>query len=158
QAAEPGRQPAQRHDEPKLRSTQLDDETELHTPRESHAVLTFALRFRERIPASQEVRDQLNPAVGREGQVAHAIRRIERAPDQLAPRAHMLRPWHDGAADVHVGSRLVAREPALLDQVVAQLRETETVLVVVEPRAGEHPQPHVAEARSVAVAMLQAET
>jgi hypothetical protein len=49
---------------------------------------------------------------------------------------------HDGAADIHVGTGLVARQAALLDEVIAQLGEPEPILVVAEPRP-EGPQPDI---------------
>ena len=38
----------------------------------------------ERIAGSEQVRDQVVAAIGRKGQVADLLRRVERAPQQLA--------------------------------------------------------------------------
>src|SRR5260221_52286 len=80
-----------------LCSTQLDDQAELDAPGEREAVLAFCLRFRERIADRQKIRDQLIPAVRSKGQVADAVRRVERAPYELTAAADVAHPRHDGA-------------------------------------------------------------
>jgi len=151
-------QPAQRHDQPELCSAQLDDQAELHALGECEAVDTFRLRLRERIADRQIVRNDLIPAVRSKRQIADPIRRVERPSNELTSTADVCRPRHDGAADVHIGSGLIARQTAFLDQVIAQLGKSEAVLVVVETRPCKHPQPDVAKTRTVAVAVLEAQT
>ena len=69
----------------------------------------------------------------------------------------MLRPRRQGAKR-SVGSRLVAGQAALFDKVVAELAKSESIGVIVEARPGEHPKPDKAEARCIAVAVLEAKT
>src|ERR1700729_340425 len=96
------------------------------------------------------------PAIGGEGKVPGPIGDIERTPYQFTPRCGVLRPRRQGA-EGNVSSRLVAREVALFDEIIAQLAKSEAVFVVVEARPGEHPEPDITEARGIAVAVLQAE-
>ena len=49
------------------------------------------------------------------------------------------------------------RQPALLDEVIAERTEAKSGLIVAEARARIHAKPYVGEARSVAVAVLDAE-
>ena len=69
----------------------------------------------------------------------------------------MSRPGHDEISEVHVGPGLEALQPALFDQVIAELAEAKSGLVVAEARSGEHAEPYIGEARTVAVAALEAE-
>ncbi len=81
---------------------------------------------------------------------------IERTADQLATLRGVLRPGNQGA-ERNIGSRLVASQVALFHKVIAKLAESESVLVVVEAWTGKHAKPDIAEARGVAISMLQAE-
>ena len=63
------------------------------------------------------------------------LRGLERAPHQIAARPDMPRPWHDEIAEGHIGPGLEALQPALLDQIKAELAEAEPGLVVAEVRS-----------------------
>jgi hypothetical protein len=69
----------------------------------------------------------------------------------------MFRPGHDKISKAHVGPGLEAPQSAFFDQLIAKPAESKSGLVVVEVWAGYHAKPYIGEARTVAVAMLEAE-
>src|SRR4051794_25423126 len=69
----------------------------------------------------------------------------------------MFRPWHDKSCKIHIGAGLIAMQSALHHQVVTKLAEPESVPIVSEMRSREHAEPYIGVARTVAVAVLQAE-
>ena len=77
-------------------------------------------------------------AVGRISEVADLVCRLERAAQQIAAGPDMSRPGQHDIAEVHIGPGLEARQSALFDQVIAELAEAKSGLVVAEARAGDH--------------------
>src|SRR5262249_37566299 len=67
------------------------------------------------------------------------------------------RPWNDKSSKRHIGAGLIATQSTLLHQIVTKLAKPESGLIVSEMRSSEHTQPYIGVARSVAVAVLQAE-
>ena len=80
----------------------VDDETEPRLAREVEPGLGLALHLGERIAAGEKVRDQVGAAIGRIGEVAGLLRRIEGAPQQRAAGADMPRPGNHVAPEDHV--------------------------------------------------------
>ncbi len=98
EAAELRRQTAQRPDQLELRGDDVDDETEPRLAREVEPGLGLSLHLGERIAAGEKVRDEVVAAVGRIGEVAGLLRRVEGAPHQRTARPDMPRPGiHDGS-------------------------------------------------------------
>ncbi len=60
-------------------------------------------------------------------------------------------------AEDQIGPGLEALQPALFDQIIAELAEAKSGLVVAEVRPSDHAQHCIGEARAVAVAVLEAE-
>ena len=90
-------------------------------------------------------------------EVADLVRGIESPTYQVTASPDMFRPWHDVTSEEHIGPRLKALQAAFFDQFIAKLTESKSGLVVAEVRAGYHAKPYIGEARTVAVAMLEAE-
>ena len=109
--------------------------------RKRETMLGFALRLSERISRREKVRDQVVAAVGRKSEVADPVRGIERATHQIAARPDMSRPRHDEIAEVHIGPGLEALQSTLLDQLIAELAEAKSGLIVAEVRSGDHAKP-----------------
>ena len=110
----------------------MNDIAESHSFRESETIFGFRLDLGEWVSDRQTDRDQLFPAIGGKSEVTDPICEVERAANQLAFAGDVFRPRDAPRAKVHVGARLVARQPTLLDQVEAELTESIAVLVVVE--------------------------
>ena len=60
-------------------------------------------------------------------------------------------------AERHIGPGLETLQAAFFDQFIAELTESKSGLVVAEVRSGDHAKPYIGEARTIAVAMLEAE-
>ena len=60
-------------------------------------------------------------------------------------------------SEAHIGPGLEALQPAFFDQFIAEPAESKSGLVVAEVRSGDHAKPYIGEARTVAVAALEAE-
>jgi len=76
----------------------------------------------------------------------------------IAASPDMSHPGHNAISKLHIGPGLETRQSASFDQVIAEL--TEAIYggpIVAEARAGDHGQPYIGAARSVAVAALEAE-
>src|ERR1700754_96705 len=69
----------------------------------------------------------------------------------------MLRPWQNDISKVHIGPGLEALQPAPFDQVVAEPAKAVSGVVVAEAGPGERAKQYIGEARTVAVAVLEAE-
>src|SRR6202022_4568172 len=121
------------------------------------AMLSFALYLNERIARREQVRVQVHAAVGRKCEIADLVRGLERPTQQIAASLDMFRPGHDKISKAHVGPGPEAPQAAFFDQFIAKPAESKSGLVVVEMWAGNHAKPYIGEARTVAVAMLEAE-
>src|SRR3984893_2495599 len=158
EGAECRRQAAQRSDQPELGDDAVNDKPEPRLLREREAMLGFAFRLGKRIARREKVRVQLVAAVGGVSEVADLVCRLERAAHQIAASPDMSRPGQNAISKVHIGPGLETRQSASFDQVIAELTETIYYgLIVAEARAGDHGQPYIGDARSVAVAALEAE-
>src|SRR5215468_4381709 len=118
--------------------------------------LNLSLHLNERISRRQHMGDQLAPAVRPDGKIANLIGRRDRATQQIAASFHMFRPGCDQAEDL-IRRGLEALEVASFAQFIAKPGKAIPGLVIAEPRAGEHTNTNVGDARSVAVAMLDTE-
>ena len=76
---------------------------------------------------------------------------------QITASPDMFRPGQDDTSKVYVGPGLKALQSACFDQIVAELAEAKCGLVVAETRAGNHGKHDIGEARTIAVAVLEAE-
>src|ERR1700752_3935748 len=144
-------------DEPELGGDDANDQSEPSLLRELEAILGFTLHLGERISRREKVRVQVVAAIRREGEVTDFVRGVEGATHQIAASPDMFRPWHDDISERHIGTGLEARQSAFVDQFTAEPAESESGFVVAEARSGDDAQPDIAEARPVAVAMLEAE-
>ena len=151
------RQSPHRPDELKLPGDAVAGETEAHFTREFESVLRLPLDLAERISGGETVRDQVDACIRRVREVAGILRCLEGAPQEGATDPQVLRPvGHvDGKDQVHAGAETV--EPMLFHQVEPEPAEAKPGLVVPEVRPQHAAQPRISEARSVAVAVLQAE-
>src|SRR5262245_51558212 len=150
-------QAAKRPDKSELRGDLVNDETEPNLPRKLETILGFTLHLGELIPRREKVRDQVVTAISCKGKITDFVRGIEGATYQIATGPTMSRPWDDDISERHIGSGLKTLQPAFFDQIVTELTETESGLIVAEARSGDDGKPHIGEARPVAVAMLEAE-
>src|SRR6202795_71963 len=105
----------------------------------------------------EKIRGQVAAAVGRAIEVAHLVRRLQRAVQKITPSPDMSRPRQDETSEAHIGPGLEARQSVLFDQVMAEPAESKSGMVVAEARSGDHAKPNVGEARAVTVAALEAE-
>ena len=121
------------------------------------AILGFTLHLSERISCRQKIRDQVVAAICRKSKVADLVRGIERAAHQITAGPDMFRPWHDEIPETHIGPGLKAFQSTFFDQFIAEPAESKSILVVAEVRSGYDGKPYIGEARTVAVAMLEAE-
>src|SRR5713226_6869165 len=145
-------QATKRPDQLELRGDDLDDEAEPRLLRKLEAPFGLTLRVCQRISSSEKIRVQVVAAVRGKREVAGLVRDIERAAHQLTAGANVPRPWHDEIAERHVGSGLIAMQPALFRKLIPELAELEPTRVVLEMRSGDHAKEHIREARCVAVA------
>src|SRR3954449_4866571 len=96
------------------------------------------------------------PAICREGKIPSSVCNIERTTYKFAAFNGMLPPRRQGAKG-DICPRLIASQVSLFDKVVAKLAEPKSILVIVESWPSKHPEPDIAEARCVAVAVFEAE-
>ena len=75
-------------------------------------------------------------AVTRKRKVADPIRDVKRPAYQLPPAGRVFRPRHHERTHAQVGSRLITRQAAFLDQVISELAEPISVSVVAKARPG----------------------
>src|SRR6202171_2712574 len=157
EAAECRRQAAQRPDQPELGDDRVNDKPEPRLLREREATLGFAFHLGKRIARREKVRVQFVAAVGGVSEVADFVCRLERAAHQIAASPDMFRPGQNDIAKVHIDPGPETRQSASFDQVIAELTEAVCRLVVAEAGARDYAKVRIGDARSVAVAALEAE-
>ncbi len=157
EGAEDRGQPAQRPDQLELPVDPVDNQTEPRLAREVEPGLGLPLHLLERIAAGEKVRDQVGAGIGRIGEIAGLLSRVDCEADQAAARADGLRPGHDVMPEDQVHAGLEAIEPKLRCEVEAELTKAESRLVVAEVPSQRSSEDGIGIARRVAVAMLQAE-
>src|SRR5215467_2677997 len=157
EAAKLRRQTTERSDQSKLSGDLVNDQTEPNLLCELEAILGFTLHLRERISCREKIGDQVIATVGRKGKIANAVGRIEGPTHQIAAGLHMLCPGDDDIAERHIGPCLISLQSAFFDELIAELTESRSGLVVAEARSGDDGKPYIGEAGRVADAMLDAE-
>src|SRR4029077_13985756 len=144
-------------DQSGLRGNDVDDEAESRIQCKVETLLGFTLRLSQRISRREKVRVQVIAAVRGKREVTGLARGIEGATYQVTARPDVPRPRHDEIAEAHICPGLIASQAMLLDQLIPRPAELETGLIVVKVPSRDHAQEHIREARSVAVAVLEAE-
>jgi hypothetical protein len=144
-------------DNPEVWGDAIDDETKPSLLGELEAILGFTLDLRERISRGEKVRVQGGAAVRRNYEVAGLIRGLERPAHQITAGPDMFRPWYDELSEPQIGPGLEALQAAFFDQFITEPAEAKSGLVVAEVWAGYHAKVYIGDARTVAVAMLEAE-
>ena len=157
-ATECRRQAAQHPNERELRGDDVNDKAEPRLLGEREAMFGFCLHLRQRLAGEEQVRVQILARVGAIREVADPVRRFERAAQQITAGPHMFRPAHDINREVQIRARLEAFQPASFDEIVAELAEAKSGLVVAEERSGDPGEHDIGNTRSIAVATLEAET
>src|SRR6476620_2999954 len=107
---------------PEQSGDHVDDEAEPRLLRERQAVLGLTLYVSKRISRHQKLRVQVVAAERRKGKVTDSVRGIEGATHQLAADPDISRPMHD-VCESRVGSGLEPRQPAFLDELIAEAPE-----------------------------------
>jgi hypothetical protein len=98
-------------------------QTQLRLRGKGETLLGFRLYLGEWSARRQAERGRRVPAVASEGEVADAIHGVQCPAHQLLPAGRVLRPRHHEGTHAQVGSSLVTRKSALLDDVVSELAE-----------------------------------
>jgi hypothetical protein len=125
---------------------------------EREALLGFAFGFGKRIARREKVGVQLVAAVGGVSEIADLVCCLEGAAHHIAARPDMSRPGHDAISKLHIGPGLETPQSASFDQVIAELAKTiYGAPMIGEAGTGDHGQPYIRAARSVAVAVLETE-
>src|SRR6516165_311271 len=129
--AEFWRQATKGPDKPELRSDDVNDQTKPSLLSKLEAILGFTLHLHERISRRQKVRVQVGAAVRRKSEIADLVRDLESPAYQVTASPNMFRP--------------------------AEATESKSGLVVAKVRSGDQAKGHIGGARTVAVALLEAE-
>jgi hypothetical protein len=152
-----GRQATQSPDQAELCGDNVDNEPKPRFTGEFEPVLGLSLHLAQRIAACEKIRVQVVAAISRKGEITGSICGIEGATHQASAGLDVPCPRHDEISEGHVGTGLVAMQTALLHQIVAKSAKLEFGLVVAKVRPKNHAEPNISKARSVAVAMFEAE-
>src|SRR5262249_38101995 len=150
-------QAAKGPDEAELRFDVVDDATEPNLLYKLEATLGFTLHLNQLVSCCEQISDQEIAANTRRGNVTNFVCGIETATHQVAAGPHMFRPWQGAVAKSITGFSLKTLQSALFDQIITELTETESGLIVAEARSREDGKHNIGEARPIAVAVLEAE-
>jgi len=102
----------------------------------------LALNPRKRLAAGEKMGDQGAARNVRKAQVAGFLRCCKRGSHQRNPRAHVPCPGNH-VREPQVDSGLEAEQPAVLDQIDAELSEAESRLIVAETGSQQHCKPDI---------------
>jgi hypothetical protein len=155
--AESRRQAPQRPDQPELADDGVNDKPEPRFLREREATLGFAFHLGKRIAGREKVGVQFVAAIGGVSEVAGFVCSLERAAHQIAASPDMFGPGQNDIAKIHIDSGLEPRQSASFDQVIAELTEAVCRLIVAKAGARDDAKVGIGDARSVAVAAVEAE-
>src|SRR6266403_825380 len=144
-------------DQPELCGHSVNDRPESCLLCKGESILGLNLRILERIARREKVCGQLAAAKRRVSDVANLVCCLERAAHQVLAIPDMLGPWQNDISKVHVGPGLEALQSASFYQVIAEPAEAVSGLIVAESRSGERAKQYIGEARTVAIAALEAE-
>ena len=150
-------QPTERPYECDLHANEINHEAEAYLLRKREALLGFTLHLNQRISRRKKIRVHVVTAVRRKTEIAGLVRGLERPAHQVTAGPDMFRPWHDEISETHIGACLEPIQTGFFDQFIAEPTESKSSLVVAEVRTSYHAKPYVGGARTVAVAMLEAE-
>src|SRR5215469_8676300 len=150
-------QSAKRPDESELGRDLVDDETEPNLLREPEVILSFTLHINQLISCGQHVLNQVVAAIGCKGDVPHFTCGMECPANEIAAGPYVLRPWQDDISKRHIRPGLKTLQSTVFDQIITELTETESGLIVAETRSSYDGEPDITEARRVAITMFEAE-
>ena len=152
------RQAAEGPDQRELSSDEVNRDTEPRLLGKREATLGLGLDLVERIARSEKIGVQLIAAMSGASEIAEFVCRVQCAAHQIATGTDMSGPGKNTASKVHICPGLETRQPAPLDKVKAELAEAiDGAPIIAEGWAGNHGEPYIDAARSVAVAALEAE-
>src|SRR6267378_3302496 len=103
------RQSAKSPDQPELSGSDVNDKPKPRFLRKCERILGFTLHINERVACREKIRDQVAAAVGRAIEVAHLVRRLQRAAQKITPSPDMSRPRQDETSEAHIGPGLAGR-------------------------------------------------
>jgi hypothetical protein len=112
----------------------------------------------KRIARHQCIRVQMNKAICLEDEIAGPACGLGGALYQLAAGPNVLDPRNNVAADGQINCRLKTGQPVAVDQIASKPTKSQRQLIVVKATTCDPAEPRIMRARSVAVAMLEAET
>ena len=155
--AEYRRQAAESPNQSELGSDAINGETEPHFQRKRETMLGFALHLIERIARREKVCVQVGVAGRQKIEITALVCSLERATQQIAAIPDMSRPRNQQAPKVEIDPSLEALQPPLFDQIIAEPPESKSGLVVAEVWSSDEGKHRIGQARSVTVAILEAE-
>src|ERR1700674_3643350 len=157
EGAEGPGQATQGADQLKLWGHEIDDEAEAHSPGKRQAILDFRLHFGQTVSCAQQVVYKLLQGITDKSQITRPIGGIEGATDEIAALQQVSGPRHDEVSESQIRAGLMSLQAVFFDQIITELTETESGLVVAEPRSRYDAEPFIGETRRIAVAMLEAQ-
>ena len=152
------RQAPECSDKTELQIGHVIGETDLRLLCKAKAILDFPLHFSERISRPDKQGVQADTAVRCVGEVADCLCNLEGLTRHITASQEMLHPWHDAICESGIGRSLEALQTTLFNQIIAELTESKCILVVAEPMPRYEAKPNIVDARTVVVAVLDAET
>src|SRR5258708_15050056 len=140
EAAEFGRQAAERANECELRPDDLNDDAEVEPGSGLEIAFSFRLQVIQPVSRCEAQRDQVNLTIGHKQQVASFLSQIERALHHRGRGLDRMGPWQDVVADDAVDLAAKTREILSLHKRGTQTAEAEPVAVVAEAGTDRHAQ------------------
>src|SRR5215475_1375240 len=150
------RQAAESPNQSELGSDAVNGETEPHLQRKRETTLGFALHLIEWIARREKVCVQVGVAGRLRIEITALVCDFERATHQIAATPDMSRPRNHHAPKVEKNPGLEALQPSLFDQIIAELPESKSGLVVAEAWPCDVAKHCIGHARCVTVAILEA--
>src|SRR5690242_1458211 len=124
------RQATEGPDKPDLRGDDVNDETEPGLLRKLEPIFGFTLGLNEWVSNREKVRVQMDWTMSRKSEITDFARGIDCATHQIAASPNMFRPWHDDISERHVCTSLEALQSAFFNQLITELTESKTGLIV----------------------------
>src|SRR5260370_13975606 len=112
------RQSAKSPDQPELSGSDVNDKPEPRFLRKCERILGFTLHINERVPCREKIRGQAAAAVGRAIDIAHLVRRLQRAVLKITPTPAMSRPRRHPTSEPHIRPALEPLRSVLFEQVM----------------------------------------
>src|SRR5262249_15548217 len=136
-------QPTEHADQAESTRNDINCETKPRLLRKCQDVLRLALCVTERLSCCKKILNEIVSTISCKSKITTAVSNFNGAAYQIPPGSQVSRPRHDIVPKAQIGASSEAVQPTLLNQVVAELPETEPGPILPKTGTGNDAEPDI---------------